>query len=274
MLLLSILQKYIEDFENLDEWDLIEELANQRADSMIFHALDGFGMSVEEAIDIINEHNGTDEQRIEVRNIITAAIDNIADFASAQEYQVMRQIDSILPYRLEDIDELEPEELEELLAAFETYNKRYANVENLDVWYAMNVARQWVLIAANTMLMYMTQGDERVRPWHLVWEGYTAPKSMFPQWLIPPIEYQCRCYLVEVGTFDKAKLSDVNAEIVKVPQMPDNFNRVFKESVCVGGRIFSDEHPYFQVESEDFNRLSMIADNIKSRYNIPIYGRN
>ena len=53
---------------------------------------------------------------------------------------------------------------------------------------------------------------------------------------------------------------------VKIPTMPDWFNRTFKESVALGGRIFSDEHPYFQVEEQFDERLHEIAQRIKDKY--------
>ena len=51
-----------------------------------------------------------------------------------------------------------------------------------------------------------------------------------------------------------------------MPEMPEWFNRTFKESVANGGRIFSDEHPYFQVDTQHYDKLSEIASNIKKKY--------
>lgn len=105
-------------------------------------------------------------------------------------------------------------------------------------------------------------GDERVRPWHLQYEGYSAPRSQFPSWLIPPIEHQCRCFLVE--DTKSTLMADVQA--AKKPQMPDWFDRTFKESVANGGRIFSDEHSYFQIDKRHVKRLGKISDMIKAIY--------
>lgn len=107
-------------------------------------------------------------------------------------------------------------------------------------------------------------GDERVRPWHLQYEGYTAPKSQFPAWLIPPIEHQCRCFLVEDNR--SSTMGAIQASVE--PQMPEWFNRTFKESVAFGGRIFSDEHPYFQVDERHVGRLNAIARRIKEKYTV------
>ena len=56
---------------------------------------------------------------------------------------------------------------------------------------------------------------------------------------------------------------DVKAAVYEVPEMPSWFNRTFKESVAKGGRIFSDEHPYFDVKEEDIERLQGMAEKIK-----------
>ena len=129
----------------------------------------------------------------------------------------------------------------------------------------MMIADALVVIPADTSLMYMTQGDERVRPWHLQYEGFTAPKSRFPAWLIPPIEHQCRCYLVEVDGVD-FKLGNVQNKAMQIPEMPDWFNLTFKESVALGGKIFSEYHPYFQIEEDKVETVRDIADRIKKKY--------
>ena len=165
---------------------------------------------------------------------------------------------------LTDEDENEMDEeywLDFYFPVFSKFHERYMCTENVDIEYAMIIAAYLSMIKDNTVLMYMTQGDERVRPWHLQYEGFTAPKSSFPAWLIPPIEHQCRCYLIEDT---EPIMASIQASTV--PEMPDWFNRTFKESVALGGRIFSDEHPYFQVDERHVGRLNAIAKRIKAKY--------
>lgn len=254
--LLAVFTRFIESLANeTDSQTILEELMSLRADFLIQHALDGFDIGYDEALELlINTENLTDEESAR-RNIIVAAVDNLIDFAVAEEYQMARELPSL------DDDEYDEDDYEEI---FEKYNERYAEVENSDAEYAMIIAAGLVGIADSTVLTYMTQGDERVRPWHLQYEGFSAPKSQFPAWLIPPIEHQCRCYLVEDSVVDKLK--DVKNAVVKVPTMPDWFNRTFKESVALGGRIFSDEHPYFTIDSRDEESLHDIAKRIKEKY--------
>lgn len=248
---------------NKEDWEieeLLQDMSLERAKQLLNHALKGYGITLEKALEAIGSEDIGDSQSEEVRTILKAALDNIAEFAVASQYQAIKAVEDLIA----DAEDMDEEELEELIAILESYDSRYAYVEDKDAEYAMMVAAQWVLINASATVMYMTQGDERVRPWHLQYEGYYAPKSMFPTWLIPPIEHQCRCYLVEAGPNSRGSaLKDVVAEIVEEPVMSDKFNRTFKESVCRGGRIFSDEHPYFTIDSEDVGLVGETINYIK-----------
>ena len=258
----AIFQRLLKAIEaDEDQWEVLEELMALRAQHLIGRALKGFGMSLEEALELLQtSEKGLERIDKEKRLAIHAAIDNLVDFAVAEEYQMVDELD----FDEEDLTENEEEENgEEALKIFKTYNQRYAKVENADVEYAMIVAAGLVSVRSTTMLTYMTQGDERVRPWHRTYEGYSAPKSSFPHWLIPPIEHQCRCFLIEEDVYNQL---NVQAARTGKLEMPDWFNPTFKESVAFGGRIFSDEHPYFQVDEAHVEKLSEISARIKTRY--------
>ncbi len=262
--MLALFGDFIKSIKNHnDEWESLEELMKARADFAVRHAFEGFGISYEDAIELIrNAENLTDEQMVQ-RDILIAAVDNLVDFSVAEEYQLA---DEIAEYEeLEELDE-DSEEYEELLDMLfgicNKYNNRYAFVENMDIEYAMIVAAYLASLQDDTELMYVTMGDERVRPWHLQYEGFTAPRSQFPSWLIPPIEHQCRCYLLEHSR--SSVMSSIHARTI--PEMPDWFDGTFKESVANGGRIFSDEHSYFQIDKKHSERLSAISKRIKAIY--------
>lgn len=257
--LIAIFEKLLYSIPNdMESWEVMEELMALRADFAIHHALNGFGLEYDTALDLLRTaEDGLTEAEKAKRNVIVAAVDNLVDFAVAEEYQMALELPEFEA-------ELEEDDLEEVMAIFAKYNDRYALIENQDAEYAMIIAAQLIAVSNSTVLTYMTQGDERVRPWHLQYEGYSAPKSSFPAWLIPPIEHACRCYLVEDSVI--GKLQDVQGAVIRVPDMPEWFNPTFKESVALGGRIFSDEHPYFQVQGEHKEILQSIADRIKSKY--------
>lgn len=249
--------------DNDGEWESLEALMEARADIAIRRACVGFGIDFEEALNLIRNADALDNEQMSQRNIILSAVDNLVDFSVAEEYQMaddMAELREMLSdEELEDMDE--DDWLDFYFPVFSKFHNQYMRTENVDIEYAMIIAAYLSTIKENTVLMFMTQGDERVRPWHLQYEGFTAPKSSFPAWLIPPIEHQCRCYLVE----DTATVV-ASIKASSVPEMPDWFNRTFKESVALGGRIFSDEHPYFQVDERYVGRLNAIAKRIKAKY--------
>ena len=244
-----------------------------RADFLIHHAIDGFGDTYEDAINLLRYYEKLTPEQEARRNVILAAIDNLVDFAVVEEYQMTMALpdegDELEEGGEEDGDEEDDERklIAEMLSVFERYNRTYAGIEDMDVEYAMAIAAGLCAVADTTYLTYMTQGDERVRPWHMQYEGYTAPKHRFPAWLVPPIEHGCRCFLVdEEDGVIHAQLPDVKNDRVIIPSMPDWFNRTFKESVAFGGRIFSDEHPYFNIREQHREQLEEIANRIKQRY--------
>lgn len=254
--LLAIFKRFTSAKSDDEKLSLTEELMAQRANNAIRQAIEGFGMSYDEAIELIQDEGELSDLAVEKRRILSAAIDNLVDFAVAEEYQMLMDL-------IEESEDEEDDEEEENLKIFKTYNQRYAKIEDSDAEYAMMVAAGLVMVKQTTILTYMTMQDERVRPWHRTYEGFSAPKRSFPAWLIPPIEHQCRCYLIEDDVYDSL---EVLAAKKAAPEIPDWFNRTFKESVALGGRIFSDEHPYFQIDKAHNRQLQEIAKRIKSRY--------
>ena len=263
--ILEVFSEFLEDTlpELSDSEEIIEALSDLRAEFAIRYALEGFDLDYETALELIREDVGLSDEDEERRKIVVAAIDNIVDFTVMSEYHMLEDIEEeIAELEIESEEDLELAKEEIILAIFKKYNSQFANIENLDIKHAMVVASILATIESSTTLTYRTQGDHRVRPWHAQYEGFSAPKRDFPAWLIPPIEHGCRCYL----TMEAGVISSVKNKVVRFPEMPENFNRAFKESVALGGRIFSDEHPYFTVNNEHVDMLERIANTIKSKY--------
>lgn len=145
---------------------------------------------MDRALEILKNHNSfTTERERQQRDILIAAIDNLVDFAAAEEYSMLGE----LP---ETADEQDMEAHEKICRR---YNLVHAEEENNQVFFAASMAAWWMAVDMDTVLTYMTQGDERVRAWHLSLEGISFRKSEFPPELIPPIEWGCRCFLVAEG---------------------------------------------------------------------------
>ncbi|MDC2299930.1 hypothetical protein [Bacteroides stercoris] len=238
---------------------MLEEMMDLRSEFAFNHAIKGFGMDFEKALDLLRNHNdGLTKMEKEQRNVLVAALDNLVDFAVAEEFQMFAN----LP---DDLDIDDEEDIKEAESVFYRYNNIYSSIENGDIEYAMGVAAGWVSYSENTVLTYMTQGDNRVRPWHLALEGTSYRKANFPAWLIPPIEHGCRCFLVEEASsvLNCTQLAQV---VGQVNEMPDFINPVFKESVAKGGRIFSSAHSYFSVPKKYKKKLRTIANRIKGKW--------
>lgn len=258
----NIFKRYLNSLDgSQDSWDILEDMMWLRSEFAVDHAIKGFGMTVEDALDLLmNKKNLTPEEE-EKRNILVAAIDNLVDFAVAEEFQMSQALPSVDEY--EDTEEYE-DDCEDIC---EQYNQTYADTENDDIEYAMGVAAGWTKYKETDILIYMTQGDDRVRPWHEDLEGLSYPKSSFPEWLIPPIEWGCRCYLEEdsTGTVNNKKNLDRFVD-KKSNKMPSFVNPVFKESVAKCGRIFGKSHPYFDYPSEYKDKIKKASANIKKNW--------
>lgn len=261
--------KNYRDKEDRDE--ALIKLMELRAKFLIERGIEGYDMTTEDAYALIkNDIEGElDEKDIEKRKVLRALIDNMVEFAVCEEYQLFKALPSVNEDINLDKDDIDWED-ESVILPYESlcakYNNTYASVENSDVNYAMQIAAAWLIIDSRQYLTYWTQNDHRVRPWHMALQGFTARKRDFPGWMIPPIEWACRCYLVE----DEYSASSNSAKdvmgVTKAPEKPSQLDGIFKESVCQGGRIFSDEHPYFEVDENDKEWLEDFVEDIKKTY--------
>lgn len=210
-------------------------------------------MNFDKALTILRNHNnGLTDRQEEERKILVAAIDNLVDFATAEEYQMI----SSLP---DELEESETEDYEELC---EQYNLFYAGIENTVVDSSAEMAFFMLGASSMTYITYMTQQDERVRDSHAALDGATYLKSEFPEDMIPPIDWCCRCYLDSDGSYsrvhaDASDIKKIRKELV---------NPVFSESLSMGGRIFGPKHRYFQIQEQHQEKLNGIAQRIKDKF--------
>lgn len=200
-----------------------------RASFLIDRAITGMSIDFDRALEILRAHNDfvTEHER-QQRNILVAAIENLVEFAAAEECAMLNKLEEEIVGAIEEDHE----------AIFKRYNGAGAEQENEDVLYSGAMAAWWIMVSSETVITFHTQGDEKVRPWHEELEGCSYRKSDFPQELIPPIEWNCRCYLSADG------FASVTGSL-KTDRPQITANPVFRESLAAGGRIFSEEHPYF-----------------------------
>mgnify|MGYP002621771094 CR=1 FL=1 len=265
--LLAILMSFLDGEADEDaEYDFIGDVALERARIAFEKAVGGLGIDMDYALQLLeavddNTLTKLDKNR---RDGLINALSNIIEFAVCEEYQAYEEMREAYP----DIAKkkiTDSRVIAILTAIYSRYNHSYRLVEDNDVHYTMSVFDKWIRIDDDTYITYWTQGDARVRPWHRDLEGFTERKSRFPEWMIPPIEFNCRCYLEESEVI--AKVSDIKMVSAKIPAKPSELNDVYSESICKGGRIFSKSHPYFDVAEKDVSRLSEIVEHIKKSYN-------
>lgn len=257
VVLMDVLQDFLEDFfVDPEQYITQEELMQERAVFALNWAFSGYGITLEDAVEKIrNTKTGilTLEQ-INEREMFLDVIDNLVDFAVAEEYQMLQEIQDEM-YDVEDYDAF----LELSEDTCKKYNSTYASVENADIMFSMGVAATLMAMGANQILTYTTQGDERVRDSHRALEGISYPKSQFPAELIPPIDWGCRCYLTESG--DSSLVADNPSNVDEL--IEKSVNPIFKSHPAVDGKVFSDAHPYFNVKLAHIPLLKEVSSKIK-----------
>lgn len=213
-----------------DRLDALEDIISLRASFLIDRLITGLSIDFDRALEILRRKNDFTSRYEELqRDTLVAGIENLVDFAASEEYTMMQEL-------TEEFDDAFGDECFEVCSK---YNGSRARQENSDVLYAAAMAGWWMTVSEDTVLTFMTQGDDRVRPWHSAYEGYSYPKSSFPPELIPPIEWGCRCYLESDG------YASVHGSL-PLQEAGLHVNPVFQESLATGGRISSSEHPYFR----------------------------
>ncbi|MDR1718035.1 MAG: hypothetical protein LBS20_19535 [Prevotella sp.] len=247
---MSAFTKLIRGYRNDNEkWKSVEEIITLRSSFLIDRLLAGLGINFDKALEILQEHNSSvSEYERKLKEVLVAGINNLVDFAAAEEYSALSE----LPDSMDGEAEIYKPE-------FMRHNLLYATQENKDILYAASIAAWWIPIAQDTLVTFMTQGDERVRAWHLSHEGISYLKRDFPSDLIPPIEWGCRCFLLTEG------YGSVMASSGRKGNAPD-INPIFKESLATGGCIFSDAHPYFQKQLPP--EIEKIKNSIKQKFGI------
>lgn len=251
--------------------EILGELMSLRAEYAINHAIEGFKMDIEEALQLLKNtaDNNLTQEDIDKRDRLVAMVDNLTEFAVCEEYQMYKEVLDVNPNIYdEEIDFNDDDALEKYYDICKKYNQTYAAVENEDISYAMSVAYLWIHWSSNTYLTYMTQNDDRVRPWHYALQGFTARRDDFPSWMIPPIEWACRCFLISENgdaIASNNKIKDVKASF-DIPEKPSQIDDVFSDSVAKCGRIFGKSHPYFNVAKADKERLKEYVDSVRKKY--------
>ena len=120
------------------EEEALEALAKLRTEIAFNYALDGFKMDKEEALLLLknlDDYNLTELDK-KKRDRLVAAINNISEFSTCAEYQLLNEAKTKWADAGEDIDFYDEELMDGYEDLCETYNSTYAAVEHEDIEYA------------------------------------------------------------------------------------------------------------------------------------------
>ncbi len=240
-------------------------MAELRTDITFNRVIKGLGIDYNQAIVLLKnaEDDNITQHDKDMRARLEAALNNLVEFSVCEEYQLYDEVMEVIG---DDEIDFESDDYDELLALCRKYNDLYAAIENADIEYAGTVAALWMKMSATDYAVYWTQNDAKVRPWHMALQGYAAPKDEFPSWMIPPIEYNCRCFLeiLEVPHAE-VKLSQIKGS-AKGLEKPKQLNGVYEDSLAKCGRIFGPAHSYFSIKESDREMLSSFVARLKAKY--------
>lgn len=263
--LLALFISLLKSLNTDNEEEALYALSELRTELAFKHVLDGLNVDMNEAIMLLKNSNDPNltYQDKELLDRIKAAVLNLIDFSVCEEYQLFNEVNELVG---EDEIDFNSDDYEDLLAICEKYNDIYAVIENSDIEYAGKIAAMWIRMSANDYVVYWTQNDAKVRPWHMALQGYAAPRDEFPSWMIPPIEYNCRCFLevLEIASIN-GKLSQLKG-LSKNIDKPQKLNDVYSESLAKCGRIFGPSHNYFAVNESDKDMLQRFVTKLKEKY--------
>ena len=266
--LLALYIALLSAFDKGEKEEALYNLSELRTDQAFSHVLSGLGIDYDYAVMLLRnmDDNNISQHDKDLRDRLRAAILNLIDFCVCEEYQLYSESSDLIGDSEVDF---ESEEYDELIALCSKYNDSYAAIENGDIEYAAMIAAKWISFSSLDYLVYWTQNDVKVRPWHMALQGYAASRDEFPSWMIPPIEYNCRCFLEAIDV--RASVSKSAASIkgtVKNIEKPKELDGVYSESLAKCGRIFSKEHPYFKVKRSDKDMLQGFVSRLKEKYNV------
>jgi SPP1 gp7 family putative phage head morphogenesis protein len=125
------------------------------------------------------------------------------------------------------------------------FNKTYLGTEYDTAVASAQMAQKWNEFPDDAILQYSTVHDDKVRPWHAILDGKTAPKSD-PIWLkiYPPLDWNCRCTVIP-GESNKVAPHN-RAELIKEARIP----KQFQNNSGITRTIYKNDHLYYQVSGK------------------------
>jgi SPP1 gp7 family putative phage head morphogenesis protein len=186
--------------------------------------------------------------------------DNIYTFAAYKNYQTIKELGNYLKDTNGDIRSFADFRKAVLQDVHTKYNLQWLEAEYNTTYAQAQNASRWVGFEANkdlfSMLKYNTQLDANVSDEHKILHGIVAHIDD-PIWdrISPVRRIQCRCYL----TSHQASEVTVTKVLPDIPNLPKN-SPFSGGNVGKTGVVFGENHPYFDVSSEDKERIKKVIN--------------
>jgi SPP1 gp7 family putative phage head morphogenesis protein len=223
----------------ITEYDLPEDLYFAIADYLKKGLYKGFGSSLTEL--------APDSKDFE---LLAELRENIYMFSAAKTYQEVKEISDWLVD--EEGERRSKSEFQELgRQTFSTWNDAYGDAEyDTAIGMAENAVK-WQQIEEQKdvlpILRYSAVGDENTCEICQPLDGLTAPVDD-PVWdtIMPENHFRCRCLVEQL---EEGETSENKDEVVA--QVHEEMDDIFKMNPGKDKVVFTDDHPYFQVETKD-----------------------
>jgi len=194
----------------------------------------------------------------EIPQALTEALNkNVFVFSGLKAYHELKQASTMLIDENGGIVSYEKFKLE-MLKLNDTYNLNYLNTEYNFATQTAQMAAKWNDIEQDGdeyWLQFRTSADEKVRASHAELHNTTLPPSD-PFWdsYMPPLDWNCRCTVVQVLADKYAKSNSTQAvgkgetATTRIDKKGVNRAAMFRFNPGKQRVIFPQNHPYFKVQ--------------------------
>ncbi|MDD4373472.1 MAG: phage minor head protein [Bacteroidales bacterium] len=207
----------------------------------------------------------------EIPSALIQALDkNVFVFSGLKAYHELKQASTML---IDENGGIKPWNTfkQDMLKLHQTYNLNYLNTEYNFATQTAQMAAKWNDIEKDGdeyWLQFRTSKDEKVRASHEALHNTTLPPSdKFWDSYMPPLDWNCRCTVVQVLADKYAKSNSAEAvakgetATTRIDKKGVNRAAMFRFNPGKQKVIFPQNHPYFKVQQEVSNTIDELYIN-------------
>ena len=271
------------DSENVD-YRVNSEMAYRRAESLLMAASSGYKIDIlnyiaeldsikEQLIKDLEDIALTEEERQIKLDEYNEALyieevgNNLSSFATYQTHTVLNSIASDAG-KFDNYQDFEDYGKKLLSLYFVNYGLAEGNVSLR----SMANAKEWRDTDDDEIIIYKTQGDQRVRSSHIPMDNLAFRKSTWSEKGVSiPNGFGCRCYWLATGgnKTDGRKITASRKDIDKIIK-EGQADPLFKDlNTQETGVIFSPKHPYFDVDKKYVKSVQDSVREVRESLGLP-----